>query len=285
MICSRYKVEITVSLSERALVGDPRERAPFVAVSAHASARGAPPSAASLGRLPRPPPSAATMHAARAALRHRRAGANGSDADESNDDDDAPPPPHGRSMPFAVQGRMTGSPLDLVAQLRGDFEAYTRELDGGLDDTGFDDLRTRRQRERMQLDSLHARLHGLRLILAMAQLHVAADAEQERGSRLELMGGAEADYDGSDGGGNGNVVLLSFTQPEPQGVPAKQLEEIVPKSSAEGDVLGTCCSICISDVEAGEVVRKLPHCKHVYHASCVDRWFARSVRAVVATPR
>ena len=45
----------------------------------------------------------------------------------------------------------------------------------------LDELRERRQNERMQLDSLHARLHGLRLILAMAQLNVAASAEFDTG--------------------------------------------------------------------------------------------------------
>ena len=46
-------------------------------------------------------------------------------------------------------------------------------------------LRERRQQERLHLDSLHARLHGLRLILAMAQLNVAANTELERGERVE----------------------------------------------------------------------------------------------------
>ena len=47
-----------------------------------------------------------------------------------------------------------------------------------------DGMRARRQQARVHLDSLHARLHGLRLILAMAQLNAAAS--QEMGERVEL---------------------------------------------------------------------------------------------------
>ena len=64
------------------------------------------------------------------------------------------------------------TPLDLVAQLRGDFESYSQEVYGlPIEEpaTTVEDFRARRRRERLQLDSLHARLHGLRLILAMAR--------------------------------------------------------------------------------------------------------------------
>ena len=97
-----------------------------------------------------------------------------------------------RRPPWERGGPSLNSPLDLVSQLRGDFEDYTREVygrnsrsnplaDDNDPESTLDELRERRQNERMQLDSLHARLHGLRLILAMAQLNVAASAEFDTG--------------------------------------------------------------------------------------------------------
>ena len=64
------------------------------------------------------------------------------------------------------------SPLDLVAQLRGDYEQYQQQIADMASEpaaTSIEDFRAHRRRERLQLDSLHARLHGLRLILAMAR--------------------------------------------------------------------------------------------------------------------
>ncbi|CAN6177945.1 unnamed protein product [Urochloa humidicola] len=32
------------------------------------------------------------------------------------------------------------------------------------------------------------------------------------------------------------------------------------------------CAVCLDDVRAGEVVRQLPACRHLFHADCVDAW-------------
>lgn len=32
------------------------------------------------------------------------------------------------------------------------------------------------------------------------------------------------------------------------------------------------CSICLSDYKDGEVLRLLPDCRHVFHATCIDAW-------------
>ncbi|KQK06948.1 RING-H2 finger protein ATL39 [Brachypodium distachyon] len=32
------------------------------------------------------------------------------------------------------------------------------------------------------------------------------------------------------------------------------------------------CVICIGLVQAGEMVRRLPACKHLFHAECIDTW-------------
>ncbi|KAM3204212.1 hypothetical protein P3L10_027621 [Capsicum annuum] len=33
------------------------------------------------------------------------------------------------------------------------------------------------------------------------------------------------------------------------------------------------CSICLSTIEDGELVRILPNCKHSFHVGCIDKWF------------
>lgn len=33
------------------------------------------------------------------------------------------------------------------------------------------------------------------------------------------------------------------------------------------------CSICLSIIEDGELVRVLPNCKHNFHVECIDKWF------------
>ncbi|KAL5207509.1 hypothetical protein ABZP36_031944 [Zizania latifolia] len=32
------------------------------------------------------------------------------------------------------------------------------------------------------------------------------------------------------------------------------------------------CSVCLEDVQAGEVVRQLPACRHLFHVDCIDMW-------------
>ncbi|PAN05178.1 hypothetical protein PAHAL_1G119900 [Panicum hallii] len=32
------------------------------------------------------------------------------------------------------------------------------------------------------------------------------------------------------------------------------------------------CPVCLEDVQAGEMVRRLPACKHLFHVGCIDMW-------------
>ncbi|KAL6876366.1 hypothetical protein ACP4OV_012938 [Aristida adscensionis] len=34
------------------------------------------------------------------------------------------------------------------------------------------------------------------------------------------------------------------------------------------------CSVCLGTVQDGEMVRRLPLCKHLYHVECIDMWLA-----------
>ncbi|RLN12377.1 hypothetical protein C2845_PM09G15100 [Panicum miliaceum] len=42
------------------------------------------------------------------------------------------------------------------------------------------------------------------------------------------------------------------------------------KTRGGGSVL--LCAVCLEDVRAGEMVRQLPACRHLFHADCVDAW-------------
>ncbi|KAJ1259427.1 hypothetical protein BS78_10G154500 [Paspalum vaginatum] len=67
-------------------------------------------------------------------------------------------------------------------------------------------------------------------------------------------------------------------------LPAFPYEPARPEAAAttttEGDAVaeqtpggsGVLCAVCLEDVRAGEMVRQLPACRHLFHVGCVDVW-------------
>ncbi|KAL1215594.1 NEP1-interacting protein 1 [Cardamine amara subsp. amara] len=35
------------------------------------------------------------------------------------------------------------------------------------------------------------------------------------------------------------------------------------------------CSVCLQDFQLGETVRSLPHCHHMFHLPCIDKWLLK----------
>uniref|UniRef100_A0A803QIE6 RING-type domain-containing protein n=1 Tax=Cannabis sativa TaxID=3483 RepID=A0A803QIE6_CANSA len=46
-----------------------------------------------------------------------------------------------------------------------------------------------------------------------------------------------------------------------------------------------CCSICLADYKANDMLRQLPDCSHLFHVKCVDPWLRLHPHARCAGPR
>ncbi|CAL5048120.1 unnamed protein product [Urochloa decumbens] len=53
------------------------------------------------------------------------------------------------------------------------------------------------------------------------------------------------------------------------------------RRSSNGGGDGVQCSVCLGAVQPGEMVRRLPICKHLYHVECIDMWLASHVTCPV----
>ncbi|KAG8662841.1 hypothetical protein MANES_01G150600v8 [Manihot esculenta] len=88
------------------------------------------------------------------------------------------------------------------------------------------------------------------------------------GCLLYLMGAVETSFE---------EVQNIFDTGGAKGLPDASVEKI-PKikitSNNNMDASGerVACSVCLQDFQIGEMVRSLPHCHHMFHLPCIDKW-------------
>lgn len=70
-----------------------------------------------------------------------------------------------------------------------------------------------------------------------------------------------------------------FDTSSAKGLPGDSVEKIpkVTITSNDMDASGerVSCSVCLQDFQLGETVRSLPHCNHMFHLPCIDKWLSR----------
>jgi hypothetical protein len=92
-----------------------------------------------------------------------------------------------------------------------------------------------------------------------------------------------------------NSLLNIFAQPDltlmtgifnlPEPVVVSPSNEVLSNASdiltATADHSGVQCMVCLEHLVAGQELRKLRFCRHVFHRSCIDTWFERTVRCPI----
>ena len=68
---------------------------------------------------------------------------------------------------------------------------------------------------------------------------------------------------------------LPFSSPV---IVAPTEEQLTQGSEIVTDLSGTVCTVCQDTLIPNDVCRRLRACGHVYHRSCIDQWYQRSVR-------
>ncbi|GFY80400.1 RING/U-box superfamily protein [Actinidia rufa] len=88
---------------------------------------------------------------------------------------------------------------------------------------------------------------------------------------LYLMGAVEPSFE---------EVPNIFDTGGAKGLPGdsvKRLPKIKVTNNNNVDASGekASCSVCLQDFQVGETVRSLPHCHHMFHLPCIDKWLVR----------
>ncbi|XP_042492995.1 E3 ubiquitin-protein ligase ATL41-like [Macadamia integrifolia] len=98
-----------------------------------------------------------------------------------------------------------------------------------------------------------------------ARCILAREGRRRRGTRHLRMGASEAvrvhscepPKTGLDPSVIASIAVFAYKKPE-------QIEE----------TNTTECTICLSIMEDGEMVKLLPNCKHLFHVECIDMWLS-----------
>ncbi len=93
-----------------------------------------------------------------------------------------------------------------------------------------------------------------------------------------------------------NSLLNIFSQPDltlmttgiinlPEPVVVSPSNEVLASASdlltATADHSGVQCMVCLEHLQTGQELRKLRFCRHVFHRTCIDTWFERTVRCPI----
>jgi hypothetical protein len=93
-----------------------------------------------------------------------------------------------------------------------------------------------------------------------------------------------------------NSLLNIFSQPDltlmtagifnlPEPVTINPSNEVLAHASelltATADHSGVQCMVCLEHLQTGQELRKLRFCRHLFHRSCIDTWFERTVRCPI----
>ena len=62
---------------------------------------------------------------------------------------------------------------------------------------------------------------------------------------------------------------------EEEEIPASHIQDICNKTSISVCSQPFLCSICHTDVNNNEVVRKINHCSHSFHIQCLETWLSQ----------
>lgn len=64
-------------------------------------------------------------------------------------------------------------------------------------------------------------------------------------------------------------------------LPTFPYKRITNASNGKNDGSGEECTICLSFIEEGEMVRLLPSCRHAFHVNCIDTWLSSTASCPV----
>nr|POF11028.1 ring-h2 finger protein atl52 [Quercus suber] len=111
------------------------------------------------------------------------------------------------------------------------------------------------------------------LVLALYNLIIIKWCTQRNSQRQQRPNSfseiSTSNHEGYENNLNRNLLLLSsFKYKKESGLAQDQ------QGGGGGgcDVVDYECAVCLSVFEEGEEVRKLPRCKHSFHALCIDMW-------------